>query len=159
MKQVKILIISIIILIITGCVAKEIKESDSYSFNYNGINIAISDNMKEVLTNFSNYISYQETMSCAFEGLDKIYTYEHFEISTYPKNNLDYVLSIYLLDDTVSTNEGIKINDTYDKLVATYGKEYKNEGNEYKYIKNNVSLSFIIENNHIIQIAYSLVLE
>ena len=52
---------------------------------------------------------YFESESCAFEGLDKVYTYPGFTLNTYPVDDKDYVLSVVFRDDTVSTDEGISI--------------------------------------------------
>ena len=48
---------------------------------------------------------YFEAPSCAFEGMDKIYSYSGFEFTTYTKDNVDYIASIVFLDDTVTTRE------------------------------------------------------
>ena len=64
--------------------------------------------------------NYMESPSCAFTGLDKIYTYPHFMIYSYPMNNVDYVYMVTLTDDIVSTDEGVKIGiDISSAVTAT----------------------------------------
>ena len=43
-------------------------------------------------------MSYFEAPSCAFDGIDKTYTYAGFELLTYPKDDKDYVSSVVLKD-------------------------------------------------------------
>lgn len=96
-------------------------------------------------------LEYSEVASCAFEGLDKTYTYENYEITTGEK---DKITSIYFIDEGVSTTEGVKITDSYDKMVQAYGTNFKNDGNKYTYTKGNTSIEFMVENEVITGIEY-----
>ena len=59
-------------------------------------------------------LQYSEVASCAFDGLDKTYTYENYEIKT---GEQDKIVSIYFIDEGIATTEGVKITDSYDKMV------------------------------------------
>ena len=96
-------------------------------------------------------LQYSEVASCAFDGLDKTYTYENYEIKTGEK---DKITSIYFKDEGISTTEGVKITDTYDKMVQVYTNNFQNEGNKYIYTKGNTQIEFIVENDIIIGIEY-----
>lgn len=96
-------------------------------------------------------LQYSEVASCAFDGLDKKYTYENYEITTGEK---DKITSIYFIDEGVSTTEGAKITDSYDKMVQVYGNNFKNEGNKYTYTKGDTSIEFMVENEVIVGIEY-----
>ena len=54
-------------------------------------------------------------------GIDKIYTYNSFELDTYPLDGEDFISSVLFKDDTVTTMEGIGIGDSVEKLTETYG--------------------------------------
>lgn len=97
---------------------------------------------------------YSEIASCAFEGLDKTYKYDNYEITTYPDNNKDKILSIYFLDETVSTTEGVKISDSYDDMVNAYGTNFEKESNKYTYKKGKTSIEFFVENEVVTSIEY-----
>lgn len=62
--------------------------------------------------------------SCALEGEDNVYTYDNIEITANVSGKTETIFSVYFIDETVSTNEGIKIGDTKKKLVETYGDNY-----------------------------------
>lgn len=97
---------------------------------------------------------YFEAPSCAFKGLDKIYTYEHFTLYTYPKDETDYVYSIVLTDDTMSTPEGIKIGMDKQAMEAAYGTDYTVKESAYVYEKDGMTLSFLTDADVITSIQY-----
>ena len=102
---------------------------------------------------------YAEMESCVFAGLDKEYTYDHYVISTYPEGETDKVKSVYFLDEEVQTAEGVKIGDTYERMVEVYGENYQNSDNQYTYEKEKTQIIFLIEDNVISQIEYNYVTE
>ena len=156
-KIINLMLMLVLLLLVNGCVAKQIDEkNENFSFLYKSNEIKLDENMQNILKINDDYIDYIESESCAFKGLDKKYIYEHFEIYTYPKDGEDFVLQIYLLDNMVKTQEGLTINDGYEKMIETYGNVYELNGNEYIYKRGNTALSFIVENDFIVQIAYSL---
>lgn len=90
------------------------------------------------------------TTVLGIEGLDKIYKYENYEITTYERDGKERIQSIYLLNDMV------KITDSYNKMIEKYSDNYVREENMYTYIQGKTALKFIIENNIITSIEYSL---
>ena len=98
---------------------------------------------------------YYEVQSCAFDGMDKIYTFDHYEVHTYPDAGTDKVLSVYFLDDQVTTTEGVKIGDSIDTMTEKYGSEYEQLDTQYTYSKGQTQLKFIVENNLITSIEYN----
>lgn len=168
-KKVIFLIISIVIIATcVGLIMKNNKEKIEGSKNENNIErTSLSIKYKDVElvpgTEFNSdkineEASLSEIQSCAFDGVDKVYTYEKFEIIVASINGKDTVYSIYFDNDGVETAEGVKVTDTKDKMIEKYGTEYKEElGSKYIYVNGNVELSFIIENDIITAIEYTLV--
>ncbi len=76
-----------------------------YAFIYNGVSVTMDADAAPIIEKLGEPASYFEAASCAFEGLDKMYTYSGFEIDTYPVGDKDYVSSVILKDDSVSTAE------------------------------------------------------
>ena len=100
---------------------------------------------------------FSEIPSCAFSGTDKVYTYEGVEIIVAQIDNIDKVYSVYFINDLAQTGEGLKISDNKQKMIETYGKDYNlSMDNKYTYTRENVELSFIVENNIITSIEYTL---
>lgn len=132
-------------------------EKKGYYFEYRGIRIGINDEAAPIIEALGKPMHYFEAPSCAFEGMDKIYSYSGFEFTTYTKNNKDYIASLFFLDDTVTTREGITLNATLDDIVAAYGSDYEQNFNEYSYSDGNCILSFILENGKVVSVEYSMI--
>ena len=126
---------------------------DSYVFLAGGSAVSIDQDMAEVLAALGEAQSYFEAASCAFEGLDKTYTYPGFQIVTRPDGDKDYVNSILLTDDSVTTPEGLYIGSSKEDVTAAYG-EGEESGSSIMYTKDNTALSFILEGGKVISIEY-----
>lgn len=133
--------------------ATNTETEDIYYFEDNGKKITLGAEYTSL--NLGEEKDYYEVQSCAFNGMDKIYTFDNYEVHTYPENSTDKVLSVYFLNDQVSTTEGVKIGDSMDKMVETYGDEYEQLDTQYTYTKGLTQLKFIIENNAITSIEYN----
>jgi len=139
--------------------ASEETKMPAYYFEYNGVTIAVNAKAAPITETLGEPIHYFEAQSCAFEGMDRVYTYGGFDLQTYTKDDAEYVFSVSFLDDTVATREGVAIGDSLDDVIEAYGKDYKNSFNQYSYTDNDQKLSFIIENNEVVSIEYALIVE
>lgn len=129
------------------------EDTGNYTFSVNGVSVSIGQDMEEVRSGLGKEQSYFEAASCAFEGLDKTYTYSGFTITTRPEGEKDFVNSILLTDDSVTTERGIYIGSTREDVISAYG-----EGGEtdtvIRYSKDNTTLNFILKDNKVISIEY-----
>jgi hypothetical protein len=121
------------------------------------ISIGADQEMSAVLEQLGEPKSYFEAASCAFEGLDKMYTYDHFEIDTYPDGAADRISCIIFWDDMVSTPEGICIGSSFTDMTAAYGEGYLLENGFYLYEKDGSRLKFLVENDSVSSIQYESV--
>ena len=125
-----------------------------YVFRANGVNVSINDDMAGVLAALGEPQSYFEAESCAFEGLDKTYTYSGFVITTRPEGEKDYVNSILLTDDSVTTPEGIFIGSSGDDVIAAYGQSPAGFATLLTYTKNGTVLNFVLSEDKVISLEY-----
>lgn len=131
-----------------------------YVFTYNGVSVEMDVEASAIIEKLGEPVSYFEAASCAFEGLDKMYTYNGFELDTYPAGDKDCVSALILKDDSVSTAEGICIGDSLEKLQEIYGSEGEEDGGMVVYAKDGMKLCFIMQGQAIAAIEYrSTVLE
>ena len=128
---------------------------DGYAFPEGRIDIYVDMPMSDVLAALGDADEYFESKSCAFDGLDKTYTYKHFEIITYPQNGVDYVSSIYLFDDVLTTKEGLYIGSKKDSMESLYGTSYTQNGSEYIYAKGGMELRIILTDDKVTSITYT----
>ena len=160
MKNIKkVFILILVAIILTACKSSESPKKESpkkninaYVFNYDNKDYILGEEFNP--DNYGHYNTYIEIPSCAFEGLDKTYVYDHYEVTTYPNNGKDLIYNIYFSDDKVKTSEGVKISDSIDVMFAKYGTDYEIEDEIYIYKKGNSSLKFVIENDIISSIEY-----
>ena len=129
-------------------------EADTFVFEFDGVSMYVNQEAAGVLEALGEPNSYFEAASCAFEGLDKMYTYTSFEVDTYPEGDVDYISCIYFLDDLVETPEGVCLYMTQDDMIEAYGEDYTEVNGAFVYSKGNGDLSFIIEDGEIVAIEY-----
>lgn len=129
-----------------------------YVFETDGANGKVSMTtdieMAGILEKLGEPDSYFEAESCAFKGLDKTYTYSHYEIQTYPDGDKDLISCILFKDDIISTKEGMSIGMTKEQMENTYGTGYEVKGNMYSYEKDGSYLAFIMQDDIISSIQY-----
>lgn len=130
-----------------------------YTFVYKGTNIDVKAEAAAICDALGEAKSYTEETSCAFDGLDKNYTYTSFIMTTYPDGDKDRVNSITLLDDTVSTADGICIGDSKEKVEEVYGADAFNGVNAYIMTEGDAQLTIIIDNDKVSSIQYTAVFE
>jgi len=130
------------------------KEPSGFFFENNGVSIYMNTDVAPVVDALGESLEYFESESCAFKGLDKFYTYPGFEITTYPLDGKDYVSVVYLMDDTVSTPEGIYLGSAVEDMIAAYGDNYEESSGSYTYTKDESKLQFIAKDDAIISITY-----
>lgn len=138
--------------------AAEVKHS-GFLFQSGGVTMGMNENVAPILSGLGDYTNYAESPSCAFKGLDKIYSYNGFDLYTYPKDGVDYVNSIYFLDPSVSTLEGIHIGSSVDEMLAAYGDDYTEEYGVYTYTNEKSTLSFIVTDGVIESVEYVAITE
>ena len=127
-----------------------------YVFSHNGVDFTVDMEANGVITALGEPASYYEVPSCAFEGMEKIYDYTSFEITTYEVEDVDYIANIYLKDDLVETPEGISLYMTSADLTEAYGDNYTVAEGQYVYAKDNTKLIVIVNPDlEIISIQYA----
>lgn len=135
----------------------EAEASSTYVFTYNGTTATVDEAADKVISGFGDGYKYFESPSCAFQGLDKVYTYNSFLVRTYPKDDVDYVLSIELRDDSISTPEGVFIGSSEDDVRAAYGDPTEETSGGLEYTQGNCTLAFVINDGKVSAISYNRV--
>ena len=97
---------------------------EGFAFTYNDTKIELGSSYADVKAAIGDATSEFTQTTCAFEGVLNMYTYgSSFEIDeTAPDGEDPYISAIYLTDDLVSTEEGLKVFQTKDDAIAIYGE-------------------------------------
>lgn len=125
-----------------------------YVFKHDGVEVVIDMEAADIIEALGEPQSYFEAASCAFEGLDKMYTYGSFEVDTYELNGVDHISCVILKDDMVKTPEGVGLFMTKDDMISAYGENYTEKQGSYVYKKDGMELVFIITGDEIQSITY-----
>ena len=116
--------------------------------------VKIDANMADVLTALGEPLSRFEAPSCAFDGLDKTFTYAGYMVLTRPEGSKDFVNSVILTDDSVQTPEGAYIGMTADAVKGIYGNPGEETATLLSYTDKNTTLNFILKDANVISIEY-----
>lgn len=142
-------------LLLTGCgTPAPVAVGEPYMFRSGETALTVGDDMATVLSALGEPKSYFEAPSCAFEGLDKTYTYPGFVITTQPEEERDVINSVVLTDDSVATPEGVYIGCTSEDVRGVYGEPAKETDTALSYHRSGVALRFILEDGKVCAIEY-----
>ena len=134
-------------------------DTASWKYTVRGVDILMHAEAAPGLAALGEPVSYTEVASCAFTGLDKTYYYGGFYLQTYPIDDADYIYSVWLVDDSSTTPEGIYIGASQAEVEAAYGTEGFNGENAYIMSGTTSTLTIILEDGIVSSIVYDAVIE
>jgi hypothetical protein len=156
MKKTIALILTLIFLFaLCACDGGEDPKLQKYAVTVKETKVEIDAEAAAVLQSLGEWTTYDESPSCAFEGLDKIYGYGAFDILTYPLNGKDYVSGIYLNDDSYTTEEGIALGADKDAVIQAYGEADSQSDTYLRYEGDGMSLTFLLKDGRVTNIQYA----
>ena len=160
MKRISLFLLAAIMLLsLAGCGSTDIDpQEENFSFTYNGTKITLGAEAAPIIDALGEPRSYTEEPSCAFEGMDKTYYYGSFYLSTYPLNGKDFVYSFWFADDSVATEDGIRIGSTQEQMETIFGANCFNGTNTYMQSKGESKVVYLLEDGLIKSIQYELIL-
>ena len=130
---------------------------NGYVFEYNGVKLPIGATAAPLLAQIGEHKGYTESTSCAFPGLDKTYFYGSFYLTTCPDPTGDTIFSIWIVDDSVSTAEGIYIGAPQKQVESVYGTAGYNGMNAFVMDKEGSRLTVIITDGVVSSIQYDMI--
>lgn len=102
----------------------------------------------KALPELGEYLSYAEAASCIHPGMDKVYTYDGFTVTTSPDaDGNDLVSEIALESDTVSLKNGIKIGCDKSVVVSVFGENYTENFGVMKYESAETVISAVLDDS------------
>lgn len=121
------------------------------------VKFGIMDPAESVLSALGDPVSTFESDSCAYQGKDKFYYYDGFELLVNDVDGTERITGITVADDTVETPQGVKIGMSIeDALALMDGMECVQAGDTYKFTVGSALLRIQVgEDNTVIAIEYS----
>ena len=129
--------------------------SSGIAFEFDGVSVPLNVPSDEIIASLGEDYQYFEAQSCAFQGMDKVYTYGSFQIRTYTDGDTDKILSVEFLDDTISTPEGIYIGCSEDQVIAAYGSDSLSENGSYIIAADGGTLDIVMGDGTVSGISYN----
>ena len=123
---------------------KDSATQPDYYIEHIGVKIEVGADAMPTIIRLGQYTR-EEGEACGTDEKDVKYTFSGFEIETHIKGEDEYIRVIKLLDDSITTPEGVTIGSTRDDVIEAYGKNYK-EGSggaiRYEGAKSNIEFYF-----------------
>ena len=129
-----------------------------YVFKSGSTTIAMKAEAEPLLKALGAYKNSYEAPSCAFDGMDKIYSYNGFDLMTYSQNGKDLISGVVLRDDTVETPEGIAIGSKAEDVKKAYG-DFEKDATSATFKSENCKLLIIFENGVVTSVQYIALVE
>jgi len=85
---------------------------------------------------------FSESISCEYEGMDKIFAYEGVEFYTYPVGEKDFLHEIALTAPKYQTARGIAVGDSAERVAGAYGEDYDDQDGIWVYPADSGALWF-----------------
>lgn len=160
-KNISILLVIISLFSVLLLSACSDKTSMLNSLEIDGHKIECRMDMSEVLDMFKDIeYEYSESISCAYNGLDKIYDFSDngFIVYTYPDGDKDYVLEVTVSSDDIKQQDGkVYVGMSKSELVALYGEDYTEDGDVLTYkVKDEQTMYFLIDSDKVIEYSISV---
>ena len=129
-----------------------------YVFKSGSTTVEMKADAEAVLKALGAYKSSYEAPSCAFDGMDKIYSYNGFDLMTYTQNGKDLISGVVLRDDTVETPEGIAIGSKAEDVKKAYG-DFEKDATSATFKSDNCKLLIIFDGGVVTSIQYIALVE
>ena len=128
-------------------VPQETVETSGYLCTFdNGTAIEMGAPADAVLGTLGDPLNVAEAPSCIHEGMDRIYTFGGYTLTTSPDGEgTDRIQEIALLSDAVMLEGGVSVGSTLDDAVKLFGSEYTEQFGVIQYTLDNVMISIILD--------------
>lgn len=135
-------------------ITDDVSVLEEFTLTFRDVQLTMHGKMLPLLEVLGEPDFYFEAESCAFQGLDKTYTYGGIEIHTYESHGEDYISSILFLDDTLETDEGVVLFGSLDDILQAYGESFIEGFSLYTFEGMQSKINFLVENDEITSIEY-----
>ena len=162
MKKVIGALLALLLLCLTGCGGNTentaVDEKNGFSYTVGNVEIVPGTDFSSALTALGEPVSYTEAASCYYDGMDKVYTYDGFEIRTYPVGEKDYVLDLCISSADYKAEGNVGVGSALSDVLAVYGEGYILSGSSmYQYYETEDAYTyFFILNDSVKYFGYAV---
>jgi hypothetical protein len=144
------LIVSLALLLFTACSGGTV---NAFGLVIDGTEYACGAPVDPLLSTFGDGYEYAEGLNCAYDSVDKTFTYPTVTIYTVPLEEGDIVSEIYTENPAVTSTEGIAVGASRADVVTAHGDGFEDLGNLLVYRSSaEGALCFEMENDAVVAI-------
>ncbi len=111
-----------------------------------GTTIEMGAPAEDILAALGDPFNVAEATSCIHEGMDRIYTFNGYTVTTSPDaDGNDRIQEVALLSDAVMLEGGVSVGSTLDDAVKIFGSDYVEQFGVIQYTMNNIMVSIILD--------------
>ena len=161
MKDIFGLILAVVILF-GGCSQEEApapEGEEAHRVTLNGTVVEMQDAAQPVLEKLGEAVNVQQIPSCAFDGVETTYFYGSFYLTTYPGEAGEVIASVWFVDDSLATGEGVRIGDSREAVEDTYPGLTVSGDNAVEILRGNTKLVILLTEDRVSSIQYQLQME
>jgi len=128
----------------------------NHSFNFGGVSITMGAEPGPIVAALGEPLNESREPNCAIEGEDVALAYPGIIVTlTYPADGgAPFITGVRLLDDSVSTPEGLYIGADPAEIARLYGQADREENGFYYFNKGRSTLEIAVRNGVVSQIIY-----
>lgn len=130
-----------------------------YSFSYNGETVNIGESKDSVVGKFGEYNSSFVAESCAYQGTDRYYYYDDFELMTSEIDGKEILTNIFVDKKDVKTVEDVVVGMEISKMAASLGPADKSTSNSYTYYSEGMNIQINTKDDKVVSVEYYYVQE
>lgn len=133
----------------------EPSNKESYYFKSGDTKIEMNVDATELIKKLGEPSGRFEEESCAGLGMEITYYYNGFDLVTYRTTDSDAekTYNVYFKDDTVATVEGVRVGDSAEKVISTYGVGAEGD-TQIKTSKGNCDIYFVLSDGVVTSVEY-----
>ena len=120
--------------------------AENFSVTCKNVKITMHADAAPIIAALGDPLSCTEQASCAFDGLDKTYSYGGFVVTTYPNGDKDYISGLWFADDSLTNDEGVYIGAPKADVERAYGADKQN-GSAFVIEKGKSKLTVMLGDN------------
>lgn len=126
------------------------------TFTYRGVPILPGDQIEHILSSLGDPKSIYETPSCFFDGNDRVYSYEAFDVNSAVIDGKETCVAVIITGSSVKTPEGIAIGSSAADVQSAYGAYDSEETGQYVWHRHGAELVIVIIEDQVTSISYIL---
>lgn len=126
----------------------------AYSFIYNGYNIDIGQRWSDVSGKLGDYNSTFVAESCAYQGTDRYYYYNDFEIMTSEIDGEELVTDIFIEKENVEAAGGVCVGMSLADVAKKMGPADKTTENGLVYYGGSTNVQINTRDDKVVSVEY-----